>query len=99
MEDDLEYQLIVECNTLSVDIKNEIFNICNFICDKYRLKFPELESLVPQPVQYANVVKHIGNKVDLTDVDFQGIVSASVIIAVTVTGSTTNGKPLSRENY
>eukprot|EP01018_Ginkgo_biloba_P007665 Gb_18679 [translate_table: standard] len=45
LEDDPEYQLIVDCNALSVDIENEIVIIHNFICDNYRLKFPELESL------------------------------------------------------
>eukprot|EP01018_Ginkgo_biloba_P011251 Gb_32659 [translate_table: standard] len=37
LEDDPEYQLIVDCNALSVDIENEIIIIHNFICDNYRL--------------------------------------------------------------
>jgi RNA processing factor Prp31 len=36
----------VECNKLAVDIDNEIAIVHNFLRDKYRLKFPELESLV-----------------------------------------------------
>ncbi|CAM8915482.1 unnamed protein product [Rhodiola kirilowii] len=36
--DDPEYQLIVECNALSVDIDNEIVTIHNFIRDNYRLQ-------------------------------------------------------------
>ncbi|KAJ0725727.1 putative U4/U6 small nuclear ribonucleoprotein Prp31 [Helianthus annuus] len=56
LEDDPEYQLIVDCNTLSVDIENEIVIIHNFIRDKYRLKFPELESLVHHPIDYARVI-------------------------------------------
>ncbi|KAF5746617.1 Pre-mRNA processing ribonucleoprotein binding region-containing protein isoform 1 [Tripterygium wilfordii] len=56
LEDDPEYQLIVDCNALSVDIVNEIVIIHNFIRDKYRLKFPELESLVhDHPIDYARV--------------------------------------------
>ncbi len=39
-------RLLVECNKLAVDIDNEIVIVHNFIRDKYRLKFPELESLV-----------------------------------------------------
>ncbi|KAJ8555096.1 hypothetical protein K7X08_001594 [Anisodus acutangulus] len=66
LEDDPEYQLIVDCNALSVDIENEIVIIHNFIRDKYRLKFPELESLVHHPIDYARVVKKIGNEMDLT---------------------------------
>ncbi|KAM0848883.1 hypothetical protein ACQ4PT_054086 [Festuca glaucescens] len=53
IQEDPEYQLIVDCNALSVDIENELIIIHNFICDKYRLKFPELESLVHHPIDYA----------------------------------------------
>lgn len=36
----------MDCNRLAVDIDNEMAIVHNFIRDKYRLKFPELESLV-----------------------------------------------------
>jgi U4/U6 small nuclear ribonucleoprotein PRP31 len=39
-------RLLVECNRLAVDIDNEIAVVHTFIRDKYRPKFPELESLV-----------------------------------------------------
>ncbi|CAK9182478.1 unnamed protein product [Ilex paraguariensis] len=70
---DREYQLIVDCNALSVDIENEIGVIHNFIRDKYRLKFPELESQVQHPIDYSRVVKKIGNEVDLTLVDLEAL--------------------------
>ncbi|CAH9087817.1 unnamed protein product [Cuscuta epithymum] len=94
LEDDPEYQLIVDCNALSVDIENEIIIIHNFIRDKYRLKFPELESLVHHPIDYARVVKKIGNEMDLTLVDLEGLLPSAIIMVVSVTASTTNGKPL-----
>ncbi|KAK6160182.1 hypothetical protein DH2020_003563 [Rehmannia glutinosa] len=94
LEDDPEYQLIVDCNALSVDIENEIVIIHNFIRDKYRLKFPELESLVHHPIDYARVVKKIGNEVDLTLVDLEGLLPSAIIMVVSVTASTTSGKPL-----
>ncbi|XP_078443678.1 pre-mRNA processing ribonucleoprotein binding region-containing protein [Wolffia australiana] len=98
LEDDPEYQLIVDCNALSVDIENEIIIIHNFIRDNYRLKFPELESLVHHPVDYARVVKKIGNEVDLTLVDLEGLLPSAIIMVVSVTASTTSGKPLPEEN-
>ncbi|RRT44164.1 hypothetical protein GW17_00045980, partial [Ensete ventricosum] len=98
LEDDPEYQLIVDCNALSVDIENEIIIIHNFIRDKYRLKFPELESLVHHPIDYARVVKKIGNEVDLTLVDLDGLLPSAIIMVVSVTASTTSGKPLSEES-
>ncbi|KNA25411.1 hypothetical protein SOVF_006860 [Spinacia oleracea] len=97
LEDDPEYQLIVDCNALSVDIENEIIIIHNFIRDKYRLKFPELESLVHHPIDYARVVKKIGNEIDLTLVDLEGLLPSAIIMVVSVTASTTSGKPLPEE--
>lgn len=97
LEDDPEYQLIVDCNALSVDIENEIIIIHNFIRDKYRLKFPELESLVHHPIDYARVVKKIGNEMDLTLVDLEGLLPSAIIMVVSVTASTTSGKPLPDE--
>ena len=41
--------------------------------DKYRLKFPELESLVHHPIDYARVVKAIGNEMDITLVDLEDL--------------------------
>lgn len=98
LEDDPEYQLIVDCNALSVDIENEIIIVHNFIKDNYRLKFPELESLVHHPIDYARVVKKIGNEMDLTLVDLEGLLPSAIIMVVSVTASTTSGKPLPEEN-
>ncbi|XP_066166214.1 U4/U6 small nuclear ribonucleoprotein Prp31 homolog isoform X1 [Oryza sativa Japonica Group] len=98
LEEDPEYQLIVDCNALSVDIENEIIIIHNFIRDKYRLKFPELESLVHHPIDYARVVQKIGNEMDLTLVDLEGLLPSAIIMVISVTASTTSGKPLSEEN-
>nr|XP_033512832.1 U4/U6 small nuclear ribonucleoprotein Prp31 homolog [Nicotiana tomentosiformis] len=91
-------QLILDCNALSIDIENEVFIIHNFIRDKYRPKFPELECLVPRPIDYARVVKKIGNQMDPTLVDLKGTVeaerSSNIIMTISLTASTTSGKPL-----
>ncbi|KAL8136051.1 hypothetical protein AgCh_010594 [Apium graveolens] len=98
LEDDPDYRLIIDCNALLVDIENEIIILNNFIRDKYRLKFPELESLVHHPIDYARVVKKIGNEVDLTLVDLQGVLPSAIIMVVSITASTTSGKPLLDED-
>ncbi|CAN6843479.1 hypothetical protein Bca4012_049548 [Brassica carinata] len=92
-EDDPLYKLIVDCNQLSVDIENEIVTVHGFIRFKYRLRFPELESLVHHAIEYASVVKQIGDEKDLTLVPLKGL-SASTIISFLLTASTTKGKPL-----
>ncbi|TXG72202.1 hypothetical protein EZV62_000781 [Acer yangbiense] len=78
---DNDYQLIVDCNALSVDIDNEIVAVHNFIRDKYRLKFAELESI-------------IGNEMDLTLVNLEGLLPSVTIMLVSIMASTTTGKPL-----
>ncbi|PHT55040.1 hypothetical protein CQW23_03526 [Capsicum baccatum] len=94
-EDDLEYKLIVHCNALSIDTEDEIDIIHNFIRNKYRLKFFELDSLVNYPIDYGRVIKRTDNEMDLTLVDLQGLLTSIIIMIVTVTTSTINGKPLS----
>lgn len=98
LEDDPTYKLLVECNKLAVDIDNEISLVHNFIRDKYRLKFPELESLVQHPIDYARVVKRIGNEIDLTLVNLEDILPAATVMVVTVTATTTTGRVLSDDN-
>lgn len=62
--------------------------------DAYRARFPELESLVQHPVDYARVVAAIGNQGDITDVDLDGVLPSATIMVVSVTASTTAGQPL-----
>ena len=78
-DDDPEYKLIAECNSLLAEIENEIAVVHRFICDKYRMKFPELELLVQNPTDYARVVKVIGNEMDLTLVNLDEILPLSLI--------------------
>ncbi len=58
----------------------QIAVVHNFIRDKYRLKFPELESLVHHPIDYARVVQRIGNEMDLTLVDLDDILPAATVM-------------------
>lgn len=96
-EEDPTYRLLVECNQLAVDIDSEIGLVHNFVRDQYRPRFPELESLVHHPIDYARVVKAIGNEEDLTCVELDDVLPSSTIMVVTVTASTTAGKPLAPE--
>lgn len=97
LEDDPQYRLIVDCNALSMDIENEIVILHNYIRDKYGLKFPELESLIHHPVDYAQIVKKIGNEMDLTLVNLEELLPSAVIMVVSITASTADGKPLPEE--
>ena len=87
--------LVVRCNTLTVEVDNEIAVVHRYIKDKYKKKFPELESLVLHPIDYARVVKAIGNEMDMMRVELDGVLPSATIMVVSVTGSTTSGEPLS----
>ena len=96
--EDPEYQLIVDCNALSVDIDSEISVVHSFIRDKYKLKLPLLESRIQHPIDYARVVKRIGNEVDLTQIELKDLLPSADIMWITMTESTTSGEPLSEGN-
>ncbi|KAK9503782.1 hypothetical protein O3M35_010268 [Rhynocoris fuscipes] len=96
VEADPEYQLIVEANNIAAEIDNEIIVIHRFVRDKYCKRFPELESLVVDPLEYLRTVKEIGNDLSqakTSDVLHQFLTQATIMV-VTVTASTTQGELL-----
>merc|ERR1719203_2556628 len=97
-EDEAEQEegvlMIMQCNEMVVDVDNEIEAISKSIRDEYAKRFPELESLILNPLDYARVVLKLGNETDLTQVDLTGILPSATIMVVTVTASTTVGTQL-----
>ena len=53
-----------QANNLTVEIDNEINVIHKYVRDKYSKRFPELESLVPNALDYIRTVKELGNRVE-----------------------------------
>lgn len=53
--------------------------------------------MVLHPIDYARVVAAIGNTMEMTSVNLDGVLPSATIMVVSVTGSTTNGQPLSPE--
>ncbi|KAL3876972.1 hypothetical protein ACJMK2_034744 [Sinanodonta woodiana] len=100
VEADPEYQLIVQANNLTVEIDNEINVIHKFLRDKYSKRFPELESLVPTPMEYVRTVKELGNNIlenSKNNETLQEILTPATIMVVSVTASTTQGTELTGE--
>jgi len=89
-----DHLLIVRCNEMVVDIDDEIEAIAKSIKDEYAHRFPELDSLILNPLDYARVVLKLGNEIDMSEVDLTGILPSATIMVVTVTASTTIGTPL-----
>lgn len=61
IEDHPEYELLTESNQLSTSIDSEIVLVHKYIRDHYSIRFPELETLVANPLEYAKVVAILGN--------------------------------------
>ena len=97
-DSDPEYNLIIDANSISVQIDHDIINLSKLIRSIYSLKFPELEQLVPNPIEYSKAVKLIGNETDMSLVNFKqhGFPMATIMI-ITLTATTTKGSPLTNE--
>ncbi|XP_062507567.1 U4/U6 small nuclear ribonucleoprotein Prp31-like [Corticium candelabrum] len=100
VEADPEYQLIVEANNVAVEIDHEIHIIHKFIRDHYSVRFPELDSLVLNPIDYMQTVKLVGNDLGVTNVDaeLKEILPAASVMVISVTASTTQGKRIDDED-
>ena len=93
-EDDPEYKLVVASNDIAVEIEDEAVRVHRFVADSYSGKFPELEQIVPSALDYCRVVQAVGNEMDLTVIDLNSLLPPSQVMVVSVSGSTTSGKPL-----
>ncbi|KAJ1547275.1 U4/U6 small nuclear ribonucleoprotein Prp31, partial [Cladochytrium tenue] len=94
VEEDPEYSTLVAANNLLFDIDSEILLVHKYTKERYAARFSELESLVPNALEYARVVKAIGNEMDLMKVDLKALLPSATVMIVTVTSTTTSGKPL-----
>uniref|UniRef100_A0A6N2KMZ4 Nop domain-containing protein n=1 Tax=Salix viminalis TaxID=40686 RepID=A0A6N2KMZ4_SALVM len=65
--------------------------------DDPEYRYSELQCIFHHPIDYARVVKKIGNEMDLTLVDMEGLLPAAIRMVISVTASTTSGKPLPEE--
>jgi len=99
VEVDPEYILVVDSNDMLVHIDNEIALIHRFVREKYSKRFPELESLVVQPMEYVMTVNELGNDLDKAKNNdaLQQFLTQATIMVVSVTASTTQGQLLSEE--
>lgn len=106
IEDNPEYQLLKEANEFSTQIDGEIQAVHKFIRDNYSLRFPYLEELVKNPVDYAKTVAILGNR-PLTDIKtiaqdadnvvgapLKSILDAPSLMVITVEATRATGREL-----
>ncbi|KAF3481488.1 pre-mRNA-processing factor 31 [Arthroderma uncinatum] len=109
VEDDAEYHLLTQSNSLSTSIDNEITLVHKFIRDHYSSRFPELETLISNPIDYAKTVailkngpfddiKAMASSTDnLVGQTLRTILDGPSLMTVAVEGTTTRGTPLPAE--
>ncbi|KAJ3338339.1 U4/U6 small nuclear ribonucleoprotein Prp31 [Gonapodya sp. JEL0774] len=97
VEEDPEYKVIIAANNIVGDIESEILLVHKYIRDHYAPRFPELDNLVPNPFDYSRTVRAIGTELDLSKVDLRPVLPQSLVVVLSVTASTTIGKPLPKE--
>ena len=93
VEADPEYRLIVDANNLAAEIDDDITNLYKFGKDKYSQRFPELETLVVQPLEYLMAARELGNDVlkAKNNAVLEQFLTQATIMVVSVTASTTQG--------
>lgn len=94
-KDDPEYQLLLRSNELLQDIDEEIFQTYVLVANLYRSKFPELETIIPNRLDYIKVVLRMGNETDVSVLNLKDILPQATIMVLSVTASSTTGRPLS----
>ncbi|KAL7268596.1 U4/U6-U5 snRNP complex subunit prp31 [Rhizina undulata] len=100
VEDNPEYKLLVQSNAHAVSIDNEIILVHKFIRDHYALRFPELENLITNPLDYAKAVSIIGNNMDIKLLEsengnrLRSVLDGPTLMVVTVEATTTAGRDL-----
>eukprot|EP01094_Clydonella_sp_ATCC50884_P028189 TRINITY_DN8378_c0_g1_i1.p1 TRINITY_DN8378_c0_g1~~TRINITY_DN8378_c0_g1_i1.p1 ORF type:complete len:516 (+),score=182.80 TRINITY_DN8378_c0_g1_i1:93-1640(+) len=96
-EEGREYEVLVAANKWVMKIVDEISLVHKFVRDHYSRRFPELEQLVPNAMDYVRVVRRIGNDMDMKGVQLQEVLPAASLMVVKLTASTTAGVPLTSE--
>ncbi|EGC43010.1 pre-mRNA-processing factor 31 [Histoplasma capsulatum var. duboisii H88] len=107
IEENPEYHLLTEANSLSTSIDNEIILVHKFIRDHYSTRFPELETLITNPLDYAKTVailqngplddiKSLSTSTDnLVGATLRSVLDGPSLMIVAVEGTTTRGRELS----
>ncbi|KAI8907328.1 hypothetical protein EDD86DRAFT_209337 [Gorgonomyces haynaldii] len=96
LEEDEEYQTIVNANSLSFELQYELGLVKEYVSQRFARRFPELVSLIQTGREYMMAVKTIGNEENVSRLDLSFLQPATVMV-INVTATTTSGRLLSGE--
>lgn len=111
IEDNPEYKILTESNTLSTVIDGEVMKVHKFVRDHYSARFPELETLIQNPIEYAKVVAILGNgPLDSDSIkalqgstdnaigeSLRSVLDGPSLMVVTVEATTSKGQDISQD--
>ena len=93
-----DYALIVNANELAADLAEHEGIMANFVKDLYSERFPELDGLVPDKLEYLRTVAAIRNDVDdMTAINLEAVLPGHTSMIVRIGASTSDGRPMSQE--
>ena len=95
-EREQEHQLVVQSNKYLSSLADELALSHGQLCEAYKPKFPELEEILPNPMQYTKTVRVIGNEMDMTKVndELNEFLTSNQVLTVSVSASTAAGRLL-----
>ena len=91
-----DYDLVCKSNDVVYELEQEAVALTTYVRQAYGPRFPELEALIQNNLDYVRTVMRLGNFPggDATQVDLTGVLPSATIMVVTVTATTTNGSEL-----
>ena len=95
---DAEAELLTKANQYSTVVDNEMAAIHTTIRNFYSIRFPELETMIQNPLQYAKAVAAIGNgPMDKLreNTELKPIMNGSLLMGVAITATQTTGREMS----
>lgn len=108
VEEHPEYHLLTQANSLSTSIDNEVVVVHKWVRDHYSVRFPELETLVTNPLEYAKTAAVLGNgpldsdtmrripqsKANPLGVSLDSVLDKPTLMIVTTSAITSKGQPM-----
>ena len=88
-----KFQILMDCLTFFIHSGFLTGTIYKFAKDRYTVRFPELETLVVQPLEYLLSARELGNNVlkAKNNKVLEAFLTQATIMVVSVTASTTQG--------
>lgn len=97
IEENPQYELVKNANTLSTSIDDHATFVHTYVRNHYSTRFPELDTLLPDPLEYVKAVSIIGNgPMDkLRDLKSLGnVLNKMKMMTVTTEATISKGQPL-----